>query len=196
MKLIDTKKIVLASKSPRRKNLLEQLGLAIKIAPSNTDEDSISIKNPEKYVKELSLLKANNTALFYPNDWVIGADTIVVVDEQILGKPRSKTDAIEMLNRLNNCEHSVFTGFSIVNLKKSCIITQSVKTTVFFKNLSPEEIQWYVNTGESFDKAGSYAIQGIGSFMVKRISGSYSNVVGLPVCEVIEELLKLKIIQI
>ncbi|MBT3176185.1 MAG: septum formation inhibitor Maf [Desulfobacula sp.] len=196
MKLIGTKKIILASKSPRRKDLLEQLGLNIKIAPSNTDEKSISMKNPEKYVKELSLLKANNTALFYPDDWVIGADTIVVGDGQILGKPRSKTQAIAMLNKLNDCEHSVYTGFSIVNQKKTSIITKSVETKVSFKYLSPREIQWYVNTGEPFDKAGSYAIQGIGAFLVKRISGSYSNVVGLPVCEVIEELMNLNIIQI
>ncbi len=196
MKLIDTKKIILASKSPRRRELLEQLGLSIKIVPPNTDEAGISIKNPEKYVKELSFLKAKNISLFYPNDWTLGADTIVVVDDQILGKPRSKTDAIEMLNTLNNCEHSVFTGFSIVNQKKKCIITQSVETKVFFKRLNPQEIQWYVNTGEPFDKAGSYGIQGIGAFLVKRISGSYSNVVGLPVCEVIETLMNLNVIQL
>ncbi|MBC8440469.1 MAG: septum formation protein Maf [Deltaproteobacteria bacterium] len=195
MKLINTEKILLASKSPRRKVLLEQLGLKIKIVPSNIDEADILIKNPEKYVKALSFLKAEKIALLYPDDWILGADTIVVVDDQILGKPQSKTDAIAMLNTLNNCEHSVFTGFSIVNQEKNCIITQSVETKVFFKCLSPQEIQWYVNTGEPFDKAGSYAIQGIGAFLVKRISGSYSNVVGLPVCEVIETLMNLNIIQ-
>ena len=196
MKLIGTQKIILASKSPRRRDLLEQLGLNIKIVPSNIDETLVSIQNPEKYVKKLSLLKANNTALFYPDQWVIGADTIVVVKGQILGKPVSKTDAIAMLNKLNNCEHNVFTGFSIVNLKKKIIITQSTETKVFFKSLSPEEIKWYVSTGEPFDKAGSYAIQGIGAFLVKRISGSYSNVVGLPVCEVIEILMNLNVIKI
>jgi len=195
MKIIGTHKIILASKSPRRRDLLEQLGLNIKIVPSQTDETLVSMQNPEKYVKKLSFLKANNTALFYPDDWVIGADTIVVVSDQILGKPRSKTDAIAMLNKLNNCEHSVFTGFSIVNQKKKIIITQSIETKVFFKCLSREEIKWYVSTGEPFDKAGSYAIQGIGTFLVKRISGSYSNVVGLPVCEVIEILINLNIIQ-
>ena len=195
MKIIGTHKIILASKSPRRRDLLEQLGLNIKIVPSQTDETLVSMQNPEKYVKKLSFLKANNTALFYPDDWVIGADTIVVVSGQILGKPRSKIDAIAMLNKLNNCEHSVFTGFSIVNQKKKIIITQSIETKVFFKCLSREEIKWYVSTGEPFDKAGSYAIQGIGTFLVKRISGSYSNVVGLPVCEVIEILINLNIIQ-
>ena len=195
MKIIGTHKIILASKSPRRRDLLEQLGLNIKIVPSKTDESCVSMQNPEKHVKKLSFLKANNTALFYPDDWIIGADTIVVVKGQILGKPRSKTDAIVMLNKLNNCEHSVFTGFSIVNQKKKIIITQSVETKVFFKCLSRGEIKWYVSTGEPFDKAGSYAIQGIGAFLVKRISGSYSNVVGLPVCEVFEILINLNIIQ-
>ncbi len=196
MKLVDTKMIILASRSPRRKDLLEQLGLKIKIVPSNIDEAAISIKNPEKYVKELALLKAEDIALFYPDDWVLGADTIVAVDDQILGKPCSKADAIAMLNKLNNREHSVFTGFSIVNQKKKTIITQSIETKVFFKYLSQREIHWYVNTGEPFDKAGSYAIQGIGAFLVKEIFGSYSNVIGLPVCEVIEILMNLNIIQI
>ena len=196
MKLIGTEKIILASKSPRRKDLLEQLGLKIKIVPSNINEASISIKNPEKYVKALSLLKAKDIAFFYPDDWVLGADTIVVFDDQILGKPTSKTDAIAMLNKLNNCEHSVFTGFSIVNQEKNSIITQFVETKVFFKYLTQREIQWYVNTEEPVDKAGSYAIQGIGAFLVKGIFGSYSNVIGLPVCEVVEILMDLNIIQI
>ncbi|RLB89330.1 MAG: septum formation protein Maf [Deltaproteobacteria bacterium] len=196
MKLIGTEKIILASKSPRRKDLLEQLGLKIKIVPSNINEASISIKNPQKYVKALSLLKAKDIAFFYPDDWVLGADTIVVFDDQILGKPTSKTDAIAMLNKLNNCEHSVFTGFSIVNQEKNSIITQFVETKVFFKYLTQREIQWYVNTEEPVDKAGSYAIQGIGAFLVKGIFGSYSNVIGLPVCEVVEILMDLNIIQI
>jgi len=195
MGIINTEKIILASKSPRRKDLLEQVGLNVKIVPSHFDEAAVLIKNPENRVKKLSLLKAENTAAFYPDHWVLGADTIVVVQDRILGKPQSKTDAMAMLNTLNNIEHSVFTGFSVINLKKKMIITQSVETKVFFKHLSPREIQWYINTGEPFDKAGAYAIQGIGAFLVKKISGSYSNVVGLPVCEVVDILMKLNIIQ-
>jgi septum formation protein len=195
MELINTKKIILASKSPRRKDLLEQVGLNIKILPSDIDEAAVSLQNPEKYVKELSRLKAKNIALLYPDDWVLGADTIVVVKGNILGKPRTKKDALKMLNTLNDCEHSVFTGFCVINQQKNTMITQCVETKVFFKHLSPKEIHWYINTGEPFDKAGAYAIQGIGAFLVKKISGSYSNVVGLPVCEVIEILTKLNIIQ-
>jgi len=145
--------------------------------------------------KDLSFLKADKTALIYPHSWILGADTIVVVQDQILGKPKSKTQAFEMLNNLNNCEHSVYTGFCLLNQKQGITIKQSVETNVFFKSLSTSEINWYINTGEPFDKAGAYAIQGIGAFLIHRICGSYSNVVGLPVCEVIQKLMELNIIQ-
>ena len=101
-----------------------------------------------------------------------------------------------MLKKLNHCEHSVYTGFCVFNRKENISIQQSVETKVYFKHLTDREIHWYVSTKEPFDKAGAYAIQGIGAFLVKRISGSYSNVVGLPVCEVVETLMHLNIIQI
>jgi len=195
MKLINTQKLILASKSPRRKELLEQIGIDIRICPSNMDEDTVNVKNPEEYVKELSFLKAENTAPFHPDSWILGADTIVVVQGQILGKPQSKEDAVKMLNQLNHCEHSVYTAFCVINQKKKSKIIQLVETIVQFKHLTDQEIRWYVNTGEPFDKAGAYAIQGIGAFLVKGISGSYSNVVGSPVCEVVDILTKLNIIQ-
>ncbi|MBW2653676.1 MAG: septum formation inhibitor Maf [Deltaproteobacteria bacterium] len=195
MKLIKTEKLILASKSPRRKKLLEQIGIKIEIFPSNINEEAILIKNPEEHVKELSFLKAQNTALSHPEAWVLGADTIVVVQNQILGKPQSKTDAIAMLNKLNNCEHSVYTAFCVIHQKTNSMVVKSIETKVHFKYLTDQEILWYVGTGEPFDKAGAYGIQGIGAFLVKRISGSYSNVVGLPVCEVVETLINLNIIQ-
>ena len=195
MESINTEKLILASKSPRRRELLEQIGIKIEISPSNIDEEAVSTKYPEEYVKELSFLKAKNRSLSYPESWILGADTIVVIQDQILGKPQSKTDAIDMIKKLNNCEHYVYTGFCVINQEKKSIIKNVVKTKVYFKHLSDEEIRWYVNTGEPFDKAGAYAIQGIGSFLVKQISGSYSNVVGLPVCEVVEILINLNIIQ-
>ncbi|WP_299980626.1 nucleoside triphosphate pyrophosphatase [Desulfobacula sp.] len=195
MKLIKAEKLILASKSPRRKKLLEQIGIKIEISPSNINEKAVSIKNPEEHVKELSFLKTKNTALSYPESWVLGADTIVVVQDQILGKPQSKTDAIAMLNKLNHCEHSVYTAFCVINQKTNSMVVKSVETKVYFKYLTDQEIQWYVGTGEPFDKAGAYGIQGIGAFLVKQISGSYSNVVGLPVCEVVETLMSLNIIQ-
>ena len=195
METINTEKIILASQSPRRKELLEQVGINIKISPSAINEETVSLKNPEAYVKELSFLKAKDTSISYPESWVMGADTIVVVGHEILGKPLSKTDASGMLNKLSNCEHSVYTGFCVLNQKKKITIKRAVETRVIFKCLSDQEINWYVNTGEPFDKAGAYAIQGIGAFLVKQISGSYSNVVGLPVCEVVETLMHLNIVQ-
>lgn len=194
MKSINTEKLILASKSPRRKELLEQIGIKIEISPSHINEEAVSIKNPEEHVKKLSFLKAKDVALLYPDTWILGADTIVVIQDQIIGKPQSKPDAVAMLNKLNNCKHSVYTAFCVMNQKKKSMVIKSVKTSVYFKSLTDQEIQWYVETGEPFDKAGAYGIQGIGAFLVKQISGSYSNVVGLPVCEVVETLLHLNII--
>ena len=199
MDSINTKRIILASKSPRRKELLNQIGMDIEICPSNIDENKISINNPVEYVKELARLKAENIACLHPGSWVIGADTIVVIHDQIIEKPRSRSDAISMLNKLNNREHFVYTAFCICNHDSDSYtmeaVSKSVKTKVYFKNLTDNEIEWYVNTKEPFDKAGGYGIQGVGAFIVKKISGSYTNVVGLPVCEVVEALINLNLIE-
>lgn len=181
--------LILASKSPRRKYLLEQAGLEFTIIPSDVDEDAVPISEPYEYVKKLAEIKAADIAEKHPDNWVLGADTIVLIDGEILGKPGSKDDALKMLHKLNGKTHQVYTGFSIICKKKSRVITKAVTTDVLFKELSAHEIEWYINTPEPFDKAGSYAIQGLGTFLVKSIRGSYTNVVGLPVCEVIESLL-------
>jgi len=194
MKFLNAENIILASKSPRRKKLLEQAGIKIKITPSNVDETLVSIKNPKLHVKELCRLKAENIADLYPDSWIIGADTIVVIQDRILGKPQSTSDAVYMLNLLNNHVHKVYTAFCIMNQQNKVCVVKSVETSVFFKFLTDKEIHWYINTGEPFDKAGAYGIQGTGAFLVKQISGSYSNVVGLPICEVIETLMQLKVI--
>lgn len=195
MESINNEKLILASKSPRRKMLLEQVGIDLEIHPSNVDEAAISIQAPVEYVEALSFLKAEHIAQAFPDSWVLGADTIVVVQDQILGKPQSRTDAFEMLNKLNDREHRVYTGICLINKQVETVIKQAVETRVIFKPLSLPEISWYINTGEPFDKAGAYAIQGIGAFLVRHIHGSYSNVVGLPVCEVVQILMKLNIIQ-
>ena len=192
---IDQAPIVLASKSPRRKALLEQSGLTVKILVPDIDESSLPLSRPRDYVRELSRLKAEQIARLRPDVWVIGADTIVVKDEAIFGKPRSRQEAEQMLNTLNNSAHSVFTGFTVCCHARGKSISNAVETQVFFKHLSPREIQWYAATDEPYDKAGAYGIQGIGSFMVPRIVGSYSNVVGLPMCELMETLLDLEIIK-
>ncbi|MCF6246241.1 MAG: Maf family protein [Desulfobacula sp.] len=198
MKLKDSQKLILASKSPRRKDLLEQLGIAIKICPSNVDEGKLSIYSADsakKFALNLSQLKAETTARQYPNDWVLGADTIVVINDKILGKPKSEADAFNMLKQLNNNEHSVYTAFCLCHQNSKIQVSRVLETRVCFKNCTDEELKWYIRSKEPFGKAGAYAIQEKGAFMVKSIIGSYSNVVGLPVCEVIEELKKLNLIQ-
>jgi septum formation protein len=182
--------IVLASKSPRRRDLLQQAGLSFTVIPSCFDESSMQISPPETYVRILSEAKADFVANKYPDKWVIGADTIVLKDDTILGKPNSKTEARIMLRQLSGRTHHVFTGYSICCKTKNRNFSETVKTEVLFKHLTDKEIEWYIQTEEPFDKAGAYAIQGLGIFLVKSINGSYTNVVGLPVCEVLEFLIK------
>lgn len=188
-------RLILASKSPRRKELLEQAGLIVTVVPSCVDEDGIKITGPENLVKTLAEAKARDVAGAYPESWVIGADTIVLIDGEILGKPDSTETARQMIQQLNGQTHEVFTGYAIFCEAMKTCISGVEKTDVHFKNLSQQEIEWYIQTDEPYDKAGAYAIQGLGSFLVKRICGSYTNVVGLPVCEVLEHLLKRGIIE-
>ncbi len=188
-------RLILASKSPRRKELLEQAGLIVTVVPSCVDEDGINITAPENLVKTLAEAKAREVAGAYPESWVIGADTIVLIDGEILGKPDSTETARRMIQQLNGQTHEVFTGYAIFCEALKTCISGVEKTDVHFRNLSQQEIEWYIQTDEPYDKAGAYAIQGLGSFLVKRICGSYTNVVGLPVCEVLEHLLKTGIIE-
>jgi septum formation protein len=182
--------LILASKSPRRRYLLEQAGLSFSVIPSDIDESTIPLSPPEVYVRVLAEAKAEQIAGKYPEKWVIGADTIVVKDGAVLGKPGSIDEARSMLKQLSGKAHQVFTGYSVLCNAKNRKFSETVQTEVLFKNLSNGEIEWYIHTKEPFDKAGAYAIQGLGTFLVKRINGSYTNVVGLPVCEVIEFLIK------
>jgi septum formation protein len=187
-------KLILASKSPRRRYLLKQAGLDFVVIPSEIDESGFSCADPEDFVRDLAESKALDISKKYPESWVIGADTIVLIDGRVLGKPRNKREAREMLGRLSGKTHWVMTGYAVRCEKKSVSFCDVVKTEVLFKELSPEEIEWYIHTDEPFDKAGAYAIQGLGTFLVRRINGSYTNVVGLPVCEVIEFLIRHKVI--
>jgi len=182
--------LILASKSPRRRYLLEQAGLVFRVIPSNIDESSVALSTPEIYARVLSEAKANDVARKYPDKWIIGADTIVLKEGAILGKPSSQSEARTMLRRLSGQTHQVLTGYAICCLTKQRMFSETIKTDVLFKNLTDEEIEWYIQTKEPFDKAGAYAIQGLGTFLVKSINGSYANVVGLPVCEVLEFLIK------
>lgn len=187
---LDGSKLILASKSPRRCDLLKQAGLTFSVIPSDFDEKTETMSDPESYVRTLAESKAIDISEKHPNCWVIGADTIVLIDGNILGKPGTEKQARDMLQRLSGKIHQVLTGYCISCKTKNRIFSATVKTDVHFKTLTKAEIDWYIKTGEPFDKAGAYAIQGLGTFLVKRINGSYTNVVGLPVCEVIEFLIK------
>jgi septum formation protein len=182
--------LILASKSARRRYLLKQAGLSFSVIPSGFDESSVPVTDPDNYVRILAESKAIDISDRYPESWVIGADTVVVIGGQILGKPASRSDARKMLKSLSGATHLVLTGYCIRCKLKNRFFSETIRTEVIFKKLTDEEIEWYIHTKEPFDKAGAYAIQGLGTFLVKSVNGSYTNVVGLPVCEVIEILIK------
>ncbi len=181
--------LILASSSPRRKELLEILRLPFAVSSSDVDESFNPDLPPEEVVMELADRKAQ--AVFQQNrdSFVIGADTIVVKDNHILGKPANEADAIEMLRSLSGCQHEVFTGVSIVSPTKSTKFYE--KTEVWFWELSDDEIRSYVKSGEPLDKAGAYGIQQLGSTLVKKINGDYFAVVGLPIARTVRELKRL-----
>ncbi len=192
--IIQNSSIILASKSPRRRRLLESAGIKFTIIPSGVQETDFLLLKPENYVRTLAEAKAKDIADKNPESWIIGADSIVLINDTILEKPESISDARQMMQQLSGKPHIVLTGYSIICKKSSYIFTDVVKTEVIFKKLTDEEIEWYIHTKEPYDKAGGYAIQSLGSFMVKSINGSYSNVVGLPVCEVLDQLYRQQVI--
>jgi len=182
--------LILASASPRRKRLLGQVGLYFKAVPGNIDENLAELEgDPVAKACLLAEKKAGAVLPMFKNNWILGADTIVVIDKIILGKPKDHEDAFYMLDMLSGKKHSVITGFAIIDPMGRLIHSEGVITLVKIKGLSKKEITAYIATDEPFGKAGGYAIQGIGSFMVETISGSYTNVVGLPVCSLIKALL-------
>jgi septum formation protein len=187
--------LILASISPRRRELLRSAGLTFKVRPAHVDETYFEGETPRAHVRRLACDKAMAMAIRYPSAWVLGADTIVVIDGLILGKPKNKRQAREMLGRLSNRRHIVFTGFTIARTDTGILKTRVVQSAVQFKNISPEEMDWYVNCDEPYDKAGGYAVQGKGSCFIKTIRGSYTNVIGLPLCEVMEDMTKLGAVQ-
>jgi septum formation protein len=189
MEISEKKPLVLASASPRRKRLIEQAGLPFIIVVSNIDE-TLDGDDPAAGARTLARRKADAVRDSYPGRWILGADTIVVQGTSILGKPFDPRDARVMLERLSGKEHSVITGFCIAG-PGGAYYSEAVRTLVKFKELTQREVEGYIETDEPFGKAGSYAIQGIGVFLVESIKGSYTNVVGLPLCEVISALVKM-----
>jgi septum formation protein len=180
--------LILASASPRRQELLRSAGISFEIIPSEVDEEWGEGETPEDYVVRLARLKAVKVGEKHKTRWVLAADTIVVIDGKILGKPTNRREAEGMLEMLSDREHQVITGYCLLQTDSGKSRQGRVVSRVRFKELSPEEIRWYLDTGEPFDKAGAYAIQGKAAFMVKEVQGSYTNVVGLPLCEVVEAL--------
>lgn len=178
------KKLILASGSLGRKSLLEQLGISFKIALPSIDESVLPGEAPEIYVTRLAQQKAQSIVKGNIRDKIIlAADTIVVSQGKILGKPDSKEQSVSMLKELSGSKHEVLTGVSI--LGKNQINTFYVRTEVTFRSLSLKEIDWYWKTGEPLDKAGSYGLQGVGAAFVKTLAGSYTNVIGLPISETV-----------
>lgn len=175
-------RIILASKSPRRKEILDKIGIRFEIVESGFEESIDTGKSPEDVVKYLAYKKAEDVAGKINSDaLIIGADTVVAYNSIIMGKPQNSQDSFGMLKILSGNWHDVYTGVCIINpANNKCSVEYEV-TAVKIRNLSDEEIYEYINTGEPVDKAGSYAIQGIGSMIVERIEGCYFNVVGLPI---------------
>ena len=177
---------ILASASPRRRELLAQLGLSFMVVPSSLQESNQSGMRPHVHATYFAEAKAKEVANRHPHNWVLGADTIVVLGQEILGKPADFTEASSMLSRLAGQNHRVITSICLIHASMEVVESEWVETKVCMRSLSVEDIEGYIRTGEPMDKAGAYGIQGIGGCLVQRIEGSYSNVVGLPLCETLE----------
>ena len=181
-------KIVLASASPRRANLLKQIGLEFQICPSRVDESAITDTSPDTAVQELALTKAKAVAGNHMNGLVIGADTVVVINRRVIGKPEHAEHAVDILTQLSGVCHEVMTGVALVDLERRREVVWQEKTVVQFRKLHRREILTYVNSGEAVDKAGAYGVQGRAAAFVERIEGCYFNVVGLPLASLVERL--------
>ncbi len=183
------KSLILASGSPRRQGYFQDLGLVFTVRGADVVEKELSGEAPEAFVLRMAAGKAMAVMKAHPESWVVAADTVVSLEGSILGKPKDKDDALLMLMRLSGREHCVHTGFCIGCLDVGVRSVDSVVTRVTFADITEDIARAYVATGEPLDKAGAYGIQGQGAFLVKSLSGSYSNVVGLPLHEVICSLL-------
>lgn len=182
------RKIILASASPRRVELLRQLGLEFEVDPSRYEERGCVETEPYTLAAALSRAKAREVAARHPGALIIAADTFGVLEGEIIGKPHTPTAARETLGRLSGKTHLVITGFTVLDTATCKALTRAVDTKVRFRKLTPAEIDAYVATGEPLDKAGAYAIQGQGALLVEHIEGDYTNVVGLPLTALVDAL--------
>jgi septum formation protein len=175
-----TPQLILASASPRRRQLLAQLALPFTVMPANLEERQLANEPPLPYVVRMAESKAAHLAQQYPDAFVLGADTVVVLDNDILGKPADTQEARQMLHRLSGRQHTVITGLALLHQRQQLKRLDTVSTLVRFRPLLPVDIETYVATGEPLDKAGAYAIQGGAAAFVVSLDGCYTNVVGLP----------------
>lgn len=182
-------KVILASASPRRKEILQNTKLNFDIQKSDIEEVILENESPEDMVVRLAYEKAFDVAKRNTDRLVIGADTIVALDNEVLGKPKDKEEAYQMIKKLSNKTHKVITGISLINISHGMVVNDYVVSLVTFKDLSEDSIKDYINTNESLDKAGAYGIQGYGALLVDNIQGDYFNIVGLPISK-LSDLLK------
>jgi septum formation protein len=180
--------LILASASPRRQGYFQDLGLTYQVHAADIDETSLPGEEPQAFARRMALEKARAVMDLYPDSWVVAADTVVNLAGSVLGKPINTEDAVSMLMRLSGKEHRVQTGICLGCRRKNVLAVQAVTTHVVFRLFSEKVARAYAATGEPLDKAGAYGIQGKGAFLVQEISGSYSNVVGLPLCELLAML--------
>lgn len=189
-------KLILASQSPRRRELMMRIPVDYEVIVQEVEEIIDFDKVPEENVMSLAEQKATAVAEMYPERWVIGCDTIVVSDGNILGKPKSEIDAFNMLNQLSGNKHRVITGVHLVNKNEKEAYSFYEETLVYFKEMSKEEISYYIQTEEPMDKAGAYGIQGYASLFIEKIHGDYYNVMGLPVHKLYQKLKELELVKL
>ena len=183
-------RFVLASSSPRRRELLASIGVAFDVVASHIPEEHRPGEAPEEYVARLSREKANAIAAKHQDRWIIAADTTVLLGDQLLEKPVDDRDAVRMLSLIAGRTHTVYSGVTLQNAARGHHETRVAESEVRMLPLTPEDIEWYVATAEPLDKAGAYAVQGIGSMFIDSIHGSYTNVVGLPLAMLFQMMRK------
>jgi len=179
------KQIVLASASPRRKEILQKTGISFTVDESSYEEDNGAGLEPPELAMRHSIGKAKDIASRYQDAIIISADTIVVLGGKVFGKPKNRADAASMLSKLSGKAHTVITAFTIFDTRSGKKFSKPVESKVYFRKLGREEIDAYVKSGEPMDKAGAYGVQGLGATIVRKIEGDFFNVMGLPLCEVV-----------
>jgi septum formation protein len=188
--------MILASESPRRRELFAAVGVPFRVVPSGVDEIPCSGESPTRFVRRAALDKGEAVALLHPTTFVLSADTIVVADGRILGKPRDRAEARRMLSRLAGREHKVYTAVCLLCRERGFRDLGTEVTRVRFRPLTAAEVAAYARTGECDDKAGAYAAQGAGMLLIDRVAGSFSNVVGLPMARVVAMLARARLIRV